>query len=105
MRNQVRDPLAWAVTAAAFLAFVTVVVLWRPGGGSVDLTGAAELDLRLHFSFDGPGTLYALLATGIGAVVFAYGMAYLPLHLEHQSRPARERWRFWPWMALFCVSM
>ena len=42
---------------------------------------------------------------GIGAVVFAYGAAYLPLHLEHERRPATEGRRFWPWMTLFMVSM
>jgi multicomponent Na+:H+ antiporter subunit A len=93
------------VTLIALAAFVASLVLWRSGGGAFDVAWASEYDLRLHFSFDGLGALYALLATGIGAVVFAYGTAYLPLHLQHQGRPGRERWRFWPWMGLFASSM
>jgi multicomponent Na+:H+ antiporter subunit A len=31
------------------------------------------LDLRQSFALDGLGALYALLATGVGALVFAYG--------------------------------
>lgn len=100
-----RDPLAWGVALLAFAGFVASLILWRSGGGSVDVSWASELDLRLHFSFDGLGALYALLATGVGAAVFAYATAYLPLHLEHQQRPARDRWRFWPWMGLFTLSM
>lgn len=84
---------------------MAIAVLWRSGGGSIDLPWAPELGLRLHFSLDGLGVLYALLATGIGAVVFAYGAAYLPLHLRFHNRPARDHWRFWPWMGLFMVSM
>ena len=63
------------------------------------------MDLRLSFALDGLGALYALLATGVGALVFAYGTRYLTVHLEHEDRPAGERWRFWPWMALFAVAM
>jgi multicomponent Na+:H+ antiporter subunit A len=61
--------------------------------------------MRLDLAFDGLGALYALLATGIGAVVFAYGAGYLPLHLRHEGRPDRDAWRFWPWMVLFMGAM
>ncbi|HWK27080.1 MAG TPA: hydrogen gas-evolving membrane-bound hydrogenase subunit E, partial [Solirubrobacter sp.] len=47
----------------------------------------------------------ALLATGIGTAVFAYGAAYLPLHLEHERMPAAAGRRFWAWMTVFMVSM
>jgi multicomponent Na+:H+ antiporter subunit A len=104
-RSGPRDPLAWGVTLLALVAFVASFVLWRQGGGAIDLPWAAELDLRLHFRFDGLAALYALLATGVGAAVFAYGTAYLPMHLGEQERPARDRWRFWPWMGLFMLSM
>ena len=104
-RASSRDPLAWAVTAIALAGFAASLVLWQAGGGEIDEPWAPQLGLRLQFSFDGIGALYALLATGIGAAVFAYATAYLPLHLAQRDRPARDRWRFWPWMALFAVSM
>lgn len=93
------------MTVLAFSAFVGCLVMWGQGGGAIDLPWAEDLGIRLHFDFDGLGALYALLATGIGAVVFAYGIAYLPLHLEAQERSSREGWRFWPWMGLFMLSM
>jgi multicomponent Na+:H+ antiporter subunit A len=66
------------------------------GGAEVDLPWAPTLGLRLDLALDGLGGLYGVLATGIGALVFAYGAAYLPLHLDHEHRPAVEGWRFWP---------
>lgn len=100
-----RDPLAWTVALLALAGFVACLILWQGSGFSVDEPWAQQLDLRLQFTFDGIGALYALLATGIGAAVFTYATAYLPLHLDHQHRPARDRWRFWPWMGLFSLSM
>ena len=97
--------LAWSAVASALAGFAVCLVAWLDGGGSVDVAWAPTLDLRLEFALDGLGALYALLATGIGTVVFAYGAAYLPLHLEHERRPATEDRRFWPWMTLFMVSM
>ena len=97
--------LAWAAVTGAFAGFAACLAGWLAGGGSVDVAWAPTLDLRLDFALDGLGALYALLATGIGTVVFAYGAAYLPLHLEHEGRPATEGRRFWPWMTLFMVSM
>jgi multicomponent Na+:H+ antiporter subunit A len=99
------DWLGWAACAVAAVAFVLCLVGWASGGGSVSMPWVPSLDLHLNFSLDGLGALYALLATGIGVLVFAYGTRYLTLHLQHQHRAGRERWRFWPWMALFAVSM
>jgi multicomponent Na+:H+ antiporter subunit A len=98
-------PLAWVAVACAFAGFVACLAEWLAGGGSVDVAWAPTLNLRLDLALDGLGALYALLATGIGTVVFAYGAAYLPLHLEHEGRPAAESRRFWPWMTFFMVSM
>jgi len=78
---------------------------WLSGGHAIDLAWAPTLGLRLDLALDGLGALYALLATGIGAVVFVYGAGYLPLHLEHEHRPASDGRRFWPWMTLFMASM
>lgn len=99
------DRLGWAACISAVAGFVVCLVGWLTGGGAVSLPWAPSLDLHLSFALDGLGALYALLATGIGALVFAYGTRYLSLHLEHQDRPATERRRFWPWMALFAVAM
>ena len=70
--------------------FVALLVAWLAGGAAVDVAWAPALDLRLHARVDGLGALYGLLATGIGAVVAAYAIAYLPRHLAHQDRPARD---------------
>src|SRR4051812_30859790 len=99
------DRLGWAACAVTAVSFLTCLVLWRHGGGSVSWPWMPSMDLRLSFSLDGLGALYALLATGIGLLVFAYGTAYMRLHLSHQGRPAAELWRFWPWMALFALAM
>jgi multicomponent Na+:H+ antiporter subunit A len=97
--------LAWVAVTGAVLGFAATLAGWLAGGGTVDVEWAPTLDLRLDLALDGLGALYALLATGIGTVVFAYGAAYLPLHLEHEGLPAAEGRRFWPWMTLFMVSM
>jgi multicomponent Na+:H+ antiporter subunit A len=96
---------AWAAVASAVAGFAACLVGWRTGGGAVDVAWAPTLDLRLDLAFDGLGALYGLLATGIGAAVFAYGAAYLPLHLAHDGRPESEARRFWPWMVLFMAAM
>ena len=85
-----RATLAWAAVASAAGGFAACLVGWLSGGGSLDVAWAPTLGLRLDLALDGLGALYGLLATGIGAVVFAYGAAYLPLHLEHE-RPAGAR--------------
>lgn len=101
--------VAVAVRRAALVvsagAFVAVLVGWLSGGGSVDLPWAPTLDLRLSFALDGLGVLYSLLATGIGFAVIAYSARYLPLHLQHQGRPAGDEARFHALIILFMVSM
>ncbi|WP_217921263.1 hydrogen gas-evolving membrane-bound hydrogenase subunit E [Miltoncostaea oceani] len=91
--------------ASAVAGFVACLAGRIAGGGGIDVAWAPTLGLRLDLAFDGLGALYALLATGIGAAVFVYGAGYLPLHLRHEGRPAREAWRFWPWMVLFMAAM
>jgi multicomponent Na+:H+ antiporter subunit A len=99
------DVLAWSAVASAAAAFAACLAGWLAGGGAVELAWAPTLGLELDLALDGLGALYALLATGIGALVFAYGAGYLPWHLEHVRRPAGDAWRFWPWMVLFMGSM
>jgi len=95
----------WAALVITAGAFAAVLVGWLTGGGSVDLPWAPTLDLRLSFALDGLGVLYSLLATGIGFAVVVYSARYLPLHLEHQRRPAGEEARFHALIVLFMVSM
>ena len=99
------DVLAWSAVASAAAAFAACLAGWLAGGGSVELAWAPTLGLHLDLALDGLGALYALLATGIGALVFVYGAGYLPWHLEHVRRPSGDAWRFWPWMVLFMGSM
>ncbi len=99
------DWLGWLACAAAVVGFALVLVGWAVGPIGFSVPWAPALDLRLSFTLDGLGALYALLATGVGALVFGYGTRYLSVHLAHEGRPAAERWRFWPWMALFAVAM
>lgn len=94
------------VTAlAAAIGFAACLAGWLVGGGSVDLAWAPSLDMRIELAYDGLGALYALLATGIGFAVFVYGIAYLPWHLKKAGRSVADARRFWPWLALFMVSM
>ena len=99
------DYQGWLACATAGVGFILCLAGWLAGGGAISLPWAPTLNLRLSAALDGLGALYALLATGIGALVFAYGTSYMNMHLEHEGRPAVERWRFWPWMALFAVAM
>lgn len=91
------------------IALATVgfsIVAWaKDRGWAVDRPWAPTLGLRLDFALDGLGALYALLATGIGGVVFIYAVAYVPRHLDHGDRPASDARRFWPWMVLFMGAM
>jgi multicomponent Na+:H+ antiporter subunit A len=95
-------PIAFALAVAGFVA---VLVLWLGGGGELDVVWTPTLDARLSFALDGIGAVYALLATGIGAAVFAYSWKYVPLHLAHQGRSRGEELRFYALMVLFMVSM
>ena len=91
--------------AFAALAFVATLWGWTSGGGAVDAAWAPSWDLRLHLELDGLAALYALLATGIGFAVLVYSSRYLPLHLEHQGRPASDGVGFYFFVLLFMGSM
>ncbi|HWV87592.1 MAG TPA: hydrogen gas-evolving membrane-bound hydrogenase subunit E [Capillimicrobium sp.] len=96
---------ALAAVLVAVAAFVATWVAWEAGGFEVDLPWAPVWDLRLSLELDGLALLYAVLAAGIGAVVFAYASAYVPRHLAHQGRPRGEEARLHGAMVLFLVSM
>ena len=104
MRRRETTPAAIAV-GSSVAGFAGVLAALVAGGASIDVPWAPTLGLRLDLALDGLGILYALLATGIGAAVFAFGAAYLPWHLEHEGRPRGDERRFWAWMVLFMASM
>jgi multicomponent Na+:H+ antiporter subunit A len=93
--------IAVAIAAASFIA----ILAGSGSGWAISVPWAPSLGIRLEFALDGLAVVYALLATGIGCLVFAYGWGYLPLHLTHGDRPPSEARRFWPWMVLFMVAM
>jgi len=100
-----RHAPAWTAVVVALTAFVTSLASWLTGGAAMDVPWAPTLGLRLHFTLDGLGALYCLLASGVGLLVFAYAASYMPWHLEHEGQSWREQWRFWPWMVLFMIAM
>ena len=102
----VRPRLAALVGATfALLAFVATLLVYLRGGGEINVAWVPTWDLRLHLVFDGLAALYALLATGVGALVLAYSSRYLPLHLEHGGRLLSDGTRFYAFMLLFMGSM
>jgi multicomponent Na+:H+ antiporter subunit A len=84
------------------LALFAATLLFAPAGGGVRILelpfGASEeLGIRLSFRLDGLSILFALLITGIGALVYVYGGTYLA---DRRDLP-----RFWAYLTLFMVSM
>src|SRR5919106_1686334 len=105
------DRQRWAARggiAAAVLAGAAVVLGAREGA-AVDLPWAPAWNLRLSFAFDGLGSLYALLATGVGVLVAVYSSRYVPHHLEKEVEEEGKRTeaavRFWALLLLFLASM
>lgn len=90
------------VTALAFLA-----VLWSftQDDASFDVAWAPTWDFRFTLTLDGLGRQYALLATGIGLAVVLYAAHYIPLHLAHHHRSAKELPRFFGFLLLFMAAM
>lgn len=105
-QQRARDgaPALMAV-ALAVAGFAAILGLHLGGGGSLDLPWAPSAGLRLHFDLDGLAALYGLLACGIGALVFLYAGAYMPLHLDHDDRPHREQRRLFVWLVVFMGAM
>ena len=96
-----------APVGAVFAAAAALATLWgwMVGGGEVDLAWVPSWDARFVLALDGLAALYALLATGIGFAVLLYSSRYLPLHLEHQGRPAADGVGFYFFVLLFMGSM
>jgi multicomponent Na+:H+ antiporter subunit A len=99
------NALPFAAVTVAAAGFVAMLVAGSSGAWAIRLPWAPTLGIRLELALDGLAAVYALLATGIGLLVFAYASAYLPLHLAHDRRSSDEARRFWPWMVVFMVAM
>ena len=52
------------------------------GGRLVELAWAPSLGLSLSFNLDGLGLLFAILITGIGALIVLYASRYLEGHAD-----------------------
>jgi multicomponent Na+:H+ antiporter subunit A len=84
----------------AFLAMVLANELRATlpeGKQLIELPWAPSLGLSLSFNLDGLGLLFALLITGIGALVVLYSSAYLDGH-PHAGR-------FYAWLFAFMGAM
>lgn len=101
-RPSLTRPVAIVTTAIAFLA--ALYNAFRPGP-TIDARWAPAWGMRLHFEADGIAVLFALLATGIGLAVIVYSSAYIPIHLHHEHRPARDQTRFFSFILLFMGAM
>jgi len=95
----------WLGIGAAVAALALTVAAAIAGDWAVDVAWAPTLGLRLHLELDGLAALYALLATGIGLLVFVYATGYMPRHLRAEGRPAADGRRFWFWMVVFMAAM
>jgi multicomponent Na+:H+ antiporter subunit A len=100
--------LSWAAATAILVAALglgAVIAGDAVGDVSLDVPWAPTWGLRLSFDLDGLAVLYALLASGVGLLVFTYASAYVPRHLAHQGRPRSEEARLHAAMVLFLVAM
>jgi multicomponent Na+:H+ antiporter subunit A len=95
----------WLATVIAIAAVGLTVAGWLAGDWTIDAAWVPTLGLRFQLAFDGFAILYASLATGIGLLVFVYATAYLPRHLDAESRPQVDARRFWAWMVVFMAAM
>jgi len=102
-RPRAAAPAGTLFAALAFAAALAASLAAR--GEGVVLPWAPSLGASFAVKMDGLAALYSLLATGIGLVVLVYSAGYLPLHLEHQGRPASEGVGFYFFVLLFMGSM
>jgi multicomponent Na+:H+ antiporter subunit A len=101
-----RPRVAAVVAIASSIAgLLFVIAAWQSGGGTQSLPWAPTWNLSIALAFDGLSAVYGLLATGIGAVVLVYSSAYLPRHLNHHGRDAREATAFYGLILLFMGAM
>jgi multicomponent Na+:H+ antiporter subunit A len=97
--------IGWLAVALAVVGLGLTGMAWLAGDWTIDSAWAPTLGFRLQLAFDGLAALYALLATGIGALVFVYATGYMPRYLKVDGRPSTDARRFWGWMVVFMGSM
>ncbi len=95
----------WIAAGAATAAFAATLLAWARGAPPLDVAWAPTLGIRLHLALDGLAAPWALLATGIGALVALYAARYLPRFNEHHHRPPGDAGRFFALLLLFMVAM
>jgi multicomponent Na+:H+ antiporter subunit A len=103
VRPTLAAPVGGGLAAVAFA--LTVWGAARSTPDTVRLTWASSWDLHLTFALDGLAVVFALLATGIGAVVVAYSSRYMPVHLHHEHRDGRDIVPFLFYLLLFMFAM
>ncbi|HSK12524.1 MAG TPA: proton-conducting transporter membrane subunit, partial [Phnomibacter sp.] len=90
--------LASLVPAALFIYFLSLVPAVATGGGvKVVYPWVSSLGIHLAFSVDGLSLLFALLISGIGALVFVYTIEYLK---GYSYLP-----RFYAYLSMFMAAM
>lgn len=102
--------LCWLLALAPLGAFVTLLLLLPripPGSGlEWQFEWLPSFGLTLGFYFDELGALFALLVTGIGALVVVYSGYYFRTDPSAaNSQPGNEHGRFLVYLLLFMFSM
>ena len=102
-RHDLTAPVGGGLALVAFA--LTIWGATRDTPDTVHISWAATWNLNLSFTLDGLAVVFSLLATGIGAVVVAYSWRYMPTHLHHDHRDAREVVPFFFYLLLFMAAM
>ncbi|CAA9566129.1 MAG: Na(+) H(+) antiporter subunit A / Na(+) H(+) antiporter subunit B [uncultured Thermomicrobiales bacterium] len=103
IRPGLAAPVGGGMALVAFAITIWGAALSDPD--RVSVTWAGSWDLRFTFVLDGLAVVFALLATGIGALVTAYSARYIPLHLHHEHRDERDVVPFLFYLLLFMAAM
>ncbi len=92
----------WLMTAAALLAFSLAAVLYVTGGGEPrvwEMEWLPQLDIALRLRGDGFGLFFALVVSGIGALISLYSAGY------GFRLPGNRLGRYYAALSAFMASM
>jgi multicomponent K+:H+ antiporter subunit A/multicomponent Na+:H+ antiporter subunit A len=92
----------WLALAAPVVSLLGVLRLLAGGGAEPPVMGWSwmpALGVNLHFRPDGLGLFFALVVSGMGALIFFYATHYL------DDAHARDHGRFYTYLCLFMGSM